>query len=171
MRVVSKVDGTGAFVEDVILEDDAELPGGCIESRPSEGMYAPKWDGAAWVEGDPQSEAERLSLAREQKIDEFAALAIEELEPHFTGTHGRDETLFLLAGHVVQICQALGIAVDPRLGAVTQTGQKTMTKKGEVEAATTPEAVQSVAWEDPAPAALEAPAMDPTPAKPPKGKK
>jgi hypothetical protein len=33
MRTVAKVDAQGLFVEDVLLEDDAQLPEGCIEQR------------------------------------------------------------------------------------------------------------------------------------------
>jgi hypothetical protein len=144
MRVVAKVDAQGSFVSDVLLEDGAPLPPGCIESRPPEGFYSPKWTGSEWVEGKPQ--AEILDDAKAQKIDEFAGKAIDDLAPLFTGTHGRDETLFLVAGHVLQICEALNVQVDPRLEQVVAKGEHALSKKAEVEQATTLAELEAVEW-------------------------
>jgi hypothetical protein len=61
MRVVSKIDEQGFFVEDVLLADNAALPSSeYVESRPPQGFHKPKWDGtrepAAWVEGKAAAE-------------------------------------------------------------------------------------------------------------------
>jgi hypothetical protein len=144
MRMVSKTDAQGYFVSDVLLEDDAPLPAGCIESRPPEGFYSPKWTGSEWVEGRPEGEI--VEGLKAQKIDEFAGRAIDDLAPLFTGTHGRDETLFLVAGHVLQICEALNVPVDPRLEQVVAKGEHALSKKAEVEQAATVAELEAIAW-------------------------
>jgi hypothetical protein len=144
MRMVAKVDAQGHFLEDVLLEDGASLPAGCIESRPPEGFYSPKWTGSEWAEGKPQ--AEILVGAKEQKISEFADRAIDELSPLFTDGKGRDETMLLLAGHVLAIAEALNVPVDPRLEQVVATGQKALAKKVEVEQAATVAELEAIEW-------------------------
>jgi hypothetical protein len=56
----------------------------------------------------------------------------------------------MLAAHVRQICEALGVQPDPRLERVETVGKKALSKRDEVEAATTPEEVEGVTWEEPA---------------------
>jgi hypothetical protein len=144
MRAVSKIDGQNNFAGDVLLVEGAPLPAGCIESRPPEGFYAPRWSGFEWMEGKPQ--AEILDGLKAQKVEEMAARAIEELAPMFTPNAGRDETALLVAGHVLKICEALGIPPDPRLTEVVATGEKALAKKAEVEAAATIEEMEAVTW-------------------------
>jgi hypothetical protein len=146
-RVVSKIDAQGYFVSDVLLEDGEATPQGCIESRPPEGFYSPKWAGSEWIEGRPQ--AEILDDAKAQKVGEFADRAITDLSVLFTEGKGRDETMLLLAGHVLQICEALNVSADPRLSQVVATGEKALTKKAEVEGAATVEELEAVEWEEP----------------------
>jgi hypothetical protein len=62
MRKVIKIDDTRLFVEDVLLEDDAELPEGCVEDSPLEGLYLPKWDGTQWIEGLTPEEIAALQI-------------------------------------------------------------------------------------------------------------
>lgn|SRR3712207_5698829 len=53
-----------------------------------------------------------------QKLEEMHhAAALEELAPLFTSgaDRSKDELIFILAAHVRQICEALGVPVDPRL--------------------------------------------------------
>jgi hypothetical protein len=71
-------------------------------------------------------------------------------EAHSPGPQeaGRDELVFLLVGHVRQICEALGIPADPRLAQVQTVGEKALGKKSEVEAATTLEEVEAISWEN-----------------------
>jgi hypothetical protein len=147
MRAVSKVDAQGYFVSDVLLEDGEATPQGCIESRPPEGFYSPKWTGSEWVEGKPQ--AEILDDAKEQKINTFAAVAVDELRPYVTGEHGDREMLFVVAKHVKALFDAQGIPVDPRLSALTSTGEKAMTKLTEIEAAGSVEELEAIGWEEP----------------------
>jgi hypothetical protein len=146
MRMVSKIDAAGIFEADVRIEDDTPLPAGCIESRPPEGLYTPKWSFASseWVEGKPEPEI--VEDLKTQKISEFADRAIDDLSPLFTEGKGRDETMLLLAGHVLQICEALNISADPRLSEVVSTGQKALTKKEEVEQAATVEELEAISW-------------------------
>lgn len=51
MRVMSRIDRQGFFLEDVVPRGDQPLPEDAIESRPPEGFYAPKWTGSEWIEG------------------------------------------------------------------------------------------------------------------------
>jgi hypothetical protein len=148
MRMVSKVDDAGMFIEDVLLEDGEALPAGCVSARPSEGFYAPRWAGSAWAEGKPASEI--VEDLKAQKISEFADRAITDLSPLFTDGRGRDETMLLLAGHVLQIADALNVPVDPRLEQVVSKGEQALSKKAEVEWAATAAELEAVEWEEPA---------------------
>ncbi len=144
MRAVSKTDGQGNFAGDVLLIEGAPLPAGCIESRPPEGFYAPKWNGFEWIEGKPPGEI--LEGLKAAKVDEMAARAIDELAPMFTPGKGRDETALLVAAHVLKICEALKIPPDPRLSEVVATGEKALGLKAEVEVAATVEELEAVTW-------------------------
>jgi hypothetical protein len=144
MRAVARIDASGFFVSDVLLEDGEALPVGCVEDRPAQGFYLPRWTGSEWVESRP--EAEILDDAKAQKIDEFAARAIDDLSVLFTEGKGRDETMLLLAGHVLQIAQALNVPVDPRLEQVVSTGEKALQKKEEVGQATSVEELEGISW-------------------------
>jgi hypothetical protein len=73
MRIVSKVDAQGTFVEDVLLTDGEATPQDCVTQRPPEGFYSPKWTGTAWVEGKPA--AEILTEARASKEAELRGAA------------------------------------------------------------------------------------------------
>lgn len=147
MRVVIRVNAQGEYVEDVLLEDGKPTPRGCIEERPAEGFHSPRWTEGTWVEGKPEEEITKV--LREAKVAEMHHAAVEELTPLFTSSPGagENELTFLLAGHVVKICEALKIPVDPRLAAVVTTGEKAMQKKAEVEALTTATEVEAVQWE------------------------
>jgi hypothetical protein len=150
-RAVARVDVQGLYVEDVLLEDGAALPEGCIEERPPEGFHAPKWSGGsgAWEEGKPSSEI--VEAVKPQKIAEMHTAAIDELAPLFTRGpgHGKDELIFLLAAHVKRIAGASGAPADPRLSEVERVGSKALAKKAQIEAATTPEELEAVTWEEP----------------------
>lgn len=104
--------------------------------------------GEVWALGKlrPKQAAELLSEARAEKLDDIAADAIAHLSGLFTEGKGRDEVVFLVAGHVLKICQALDITPDPRLSEVVATGTKAMEKKAQVEAATTVEELEGVGW-------------------------
>jgi hypothetical protein len=143
MRVVSRVDGAaeGLYVEDVLLEDGAPLPQGCVESRPPGGFYAPKWTGSEWVEGKPASEI--VEALKAEKIAQMHAAAISELTPLFTEGLGRDELVFLLAAHVRSIA---GPQADPRLAEVERVGSKALAKKEAMEAASSEEELEEISW-------------------------
>jgi hypothetical protein len=153
-RIVTRIDEQGNYVEDVLVDDLAPTPEGCINQRPPSGarFHRPGWTGSelegldGWVEGKPESEI--VEAIKGTKTNEFAARAVEDLAPLFTEGAGRDELTFLLASHVRQICQHLGIPFDPRLAQVQTIGEKALSKRDEVEAATTTEELDGIVWED-----------------------
>ena len=55
MRVVSRVDGAaeGLYVEDVLLEDGAPLPQGCVESRPPGASTLPSGQARSGLRASP----------------------------------------------------------------------------------------------------------------------
>jgi hypothetical protein len=145
MRVVSKIDEQGFFVEDVLLADNAALPSSeHVESRPPQGFHRPKWDGTSWVEGKPEEEI--VESKRAGKIAEIHSAAVEELSPLFTSEHGKDELIFLLAAHIKSMA---GAQADPRLVKVEEVGQKALAKRDRVEAATSLEELEAIRWEEP----------------------
>ena len=150
MRVASRVDTQGLFVEDVLLRDRDALPEGCVESRPPEGLYAPRWNGTSWEEGRPASEI--VEALKGAKVNEFAARAVEDLSATglFTGSHGRDELQAVHNATLIAICEALDIPVDERMRQVDQVQRKAFARKAEVEAAQNPEELEDVTWEGPA---------------------
>ena len=64
---VLKIDSEGLFLEDVILQDDEELPNDCIETLCPEGFYSPKWDGEKWIEGKTQAEIDTIKNTPQPK--------------------------------------------------------------------------------------------------------
>ena len=50
MRQVYEIDKNGYFVKDVILQRDREIPADCVEVRPPQPCYNPRWNGIEWVE-------------------------------------------------------------------------------------------------------------------------
>lgn len=90
-----------------------------------------------------------VDAVKKDKINEFAARSVDDLSPHFTGDHGRDETTHILAAHVLQICQALGIEVDPRLQAVVDMGNKARTKQEQILNAMNEDEVEMIEWDTP----------------------
>ena len=72
MRIVSRIDARGFFVEDVILGDDGPPPAGCVEERPLAGFDRPRWNGSGWEEGEPKTEARIVEETRDAKRAELA---------------------------------------------------------------------------------------------------
>ena len=144
MRPVSRVDAQGFYVEDVLLGDGEAVPEDCVGERPRDGFHAPKWTGEEWVEGKPEGEI--LEALKGSKVGEIAQSAVDDLAPLFTPGAGRDETVLLVAAHVLKIAEALKVPVDPRLRTVVQTGQRALEKKAEVEAAGDVEEMEAVGW-------------------------
>ncbi len=108
--------------------------------------YIAEWNLDAPQPTEAELEAARLEAAKAARTDEFAARAIDDLAPLFTDGQGRDETMLLLAGHLLKLCEALLVAPDPRLRTVVDTGQKALQKKAEVEGAGSVEEVEAVEW-------------------------
>lgn len=68
MIVVARIDKTtGLFLEDVVLDDGQTLPEDCVQIRPTSGMYQPKWDGTAWIEGKSQAEVDAALMNESTK--------------------------------------------------------------------------------------------------------
>lgn len=57
---VMRVDSTGLFIEDVLLEDEQEVPPNCIAIIVPEGFYLPRWNGTVWIEGLTQAEIDAI---------------------------------------------------------------------------------------------------------------
>jgi hypothetical protein len=89
MKKVLRIDANGLFVEDVILQDNEDVPTDCIETPCPDGFYHPRWDGAQWVEGGtapletPEQEIERLKAELGEtdykiiKCSEYSLLGLE----------------------------------------------------------------------------------------------
>lgn len=53
-KQVYKIDENGYYIEPVILEKEQEIPNDCVEVRPPQPCYKPRWAGEEWVEeGNP----------------------------------------------------------------------------------------------------------------------
>lgn len=118
-----------------VFDPGDALPGEVVvDDPPAAGEV---WDSAAGGLR-PKRDEEELEEAKAAKTEEIAAAAVEALAPMFTHGAGRDETMLLVASHVLRICEAVGVQPDPRLESVVETGQKALQKKAEIEGATTP---------------------------------
>jgi hypothetical protein len=89
-----------------------------------------------------------LSAKKAHKVDDFACRAVEDLEPYFTEGHGDRETMYALAKYVQVLCQQTGVALtDQRILKVIEVGDKAMTKKAAIEAASSDAELEAVSWE------------------------
>lgn len=145
MRVVSKIDAQNFFVEDVILQDDAPLPEGCIESRPPEGFHRPRWDSAslAWVEGLPASVL--LDRAKEEKKAEFDQRMHLEIAALYPETQAVENSEAAVSREMV-----IDLMSDPRPARATGVKQnRDRRNRGHeaIDAQTTLQGVQGVTWE------------------------
>ena len=51
MKKVIRINETGLFIEDILIEEGQEVPIDCVETVCQEGFYKPKWNGFKWIEG------------------------------------------------------------------------------------------------------------------------
>lgn len=98
---------------------------------------------------DQELNSALMDAVKADKINELVYRSIEELSPHFTEDHGRDETIHLLAAHLVAVCDALNITVDSRLRSVVTVGEKARVKQDQVVKAINENEVDSVSWDTP----------------------
>ena len=77
MIKVLKINNDGLYVEDVILQDDEEIPEDCIETPCPDGFYKPKWNGTEWADGLTQSEIDAIKANEPTNI---RAEAVTEME-------------------------------------------------------------------------------------------
>ena len=127
-----------------MIRDPKDATGGevVMEEPPPPGWV---WDASAQALREP-TDTERLEEAKAHKIDEFAKRAIDDLAAHFTGEHGRDETMQLLTDTVVRLCQQAGVQYDPRLDEIRAVAVKAYQKKAAIEGAQSPEELEGIAW-------------------------
>lgn len=130
----------------LVADDYEPQPGEVVLQVPPE--TGEVWDAAAGALR-PRTEAEELERGKVEKVDNFARLAVDDLRPYVTGEHGDREMLFIVAKHVKALYDAQGIPADPRLAALIETGEKAMSKLGEIEAAGSAEELEAVEWEEP----------------------
>lgn len=60
MKKILRIDLDGFFIEDVLIQDNGEIPTDCIEIECPEGFYKPKWNGEEWVEGLTQEQIDEI---------------------------------------------------------------------------------------------------------------
>lgn len=64
---VYKIDKNGYFVEDVILQENEEIPPDCVTIRPPQPCYKPRWNGTEWIEeGEPSKTTKQLPMLDER---------------------------------------------------------------------------------------------------------
>lgn len=74
---IYKIDENGYFIEDVILKKGEEIPSDCVEVRPPQPCYNPRWNGEEWIEeGEPPepqpkepTEKERLEALEQAMLE------------------------------------------------------------------------------------------------------
>jgi hypothetical protein len=141
VRLVAKIDSSsGNFLEDVLLEDGEPLPSGCVEQRPPEGFYTPRWSGSGWVEGKTPSEV--LEAAKASKHIELKVAFRERYEPTF-------EAGFLEVDYLIdRLRRNLTVpqAERDRLAAAASGIDRLRTLLQQVNAATTVAEVEAIRW-------------------------
>ena len=130
---------------DIVPGDDYTL-----DFDPTSGRHSIR----EWNRSEPRPDAatldrEELKSMKGAKIDEFGERAMEDLSPHWTPHRGVEETLHAVLEYLIPILEAQRITVDQRLYANRDIGRKALSKKQQVEAATTPEEVEAIVWEEP----------------------
>jgi len=60
MKKVTRIDNTGLFIEDIMIEIGEPIPKDCIETPCQDGFYRPRWNGNSWIEGLTPQEIEAL---------------------------------------------------------------------------------------------------------------
>jgi len=78
---VFKIDENGYYIGPIIIRKDEEVPEGCIEVQPPNGLYRAKWVNDEWVEDMTQEEIEaENNKPKEPTQDELIMLAIADLD-------------------------------------------------------------------------------------------
>lgn len=66
MKKIFHLDENGLFIGDDWINDNDELPEGCVDPDLfpiQEGLYTPKFDGVQWIEGKSQEEIDAIKSA------------------------------------------------------------------------------------------------------------
>lgn len=78
---VARIDENGFCIEPVVVQNIEDLPDNLIPVGVPTGLYKPKWDGVAWVEGLAQEAIDAiLNTPQEPSTAEMLMLAIAELD-------------------------------------------------------------------------------------------
>lgn len=157
MRQVNRIDANGYYVEPIVLDDGEVLTetvtdadgnltvqprADIVEAPVPEGLFLPKWDGAAWVEGKP--DADVLPVLKQRKIDEIKAACQADILAGFTSASKGYRFGFAEKDQMNFTQQLLLFVSDPSLtdvqwktddaGVVTLTKAEFLTVIGEADA-------------------------------------
>jgi hypothetical protein len=88
MKRVIRIDAEGFFLEDVLIEDDQELPEGCVEDLPAEGFYLPRRVDGNWVEGKTEAEIAALQTVQEPSEVEVLRQEVADLKERLAVLEG-----------------------------------------------------------------------------------
>lgn len=74
---IYRIDENGYFVEDVILKKGEEIPNDCIEIRPLQPCYKPRWNGTEWVEEGTPPEPQPHPPNKEERLEALEQAMLE----------------------------------------------------------------------------------------------
>lgn len=91
MKKLHKIDSNGFYLEDVIIEDDKQIPHDCIDTLLPDGFFKPQYVNGSWVESltkDNINSILGLSLVdlKQQKINELDQACKNAILANFTAT-------------------------------------------------------------------------------------
>ena len=74
---IYKIDKDGYFVADIILKNGEEIPSDCVEARPPQPCYKPRWNGMEWVEEGEPPEPQPQVPTPEERLEALEAAMLE----------------------------------------------------------------------------------------------
>lgn len=147
MRQIARVDSSGFFAEDVLLEDDAPLQPGMVPHGPPDGFYEPQWNPARseWVEGE--SPARALERVRAAKFREVEDAALTEIEGLFSTSRPEYEALLYISIALTSTTNDdLTKEAKAKIQAIVEAGKKMRNLFAEVAAATDVQSLEALVW-------------------------
>lgn len=118
----------------------------------NESILGPRPESNNISEVEAQTEHLEVEVLKNEKKQEIAAAAIEEIGGVYTpGIDGKDELQYELTKAILAIGQALGItsiSENVKLQEVVRCGDKATQKQVLIDGATTTEEVESIGWVD-----------------------
>ena len=76
---IYKIDKDGYFVADIILKNGEEIPSDCVEARPPQPCYKPRWNGMEWVEEGEPPEPQPKPPTIEERLTALETLELERM--------------------------------------------------------------------------------------------